>query len=119
MTTPFARGSVLAALVALVAFSPSPAQAAYPGQNGQIAWSRTFLMKPQAIWIMDPDGSNMRQISHLDGPSFTPVWSPNGKLIAFATTSNNDMDIWLMDAHGKHARNVSNDPLGPNLDPTW
>ena len=45
------------------------------------------LVKPQTleISVMDADGSNKRQITHLGGMSYTPSWSPDGKHVIFSS----------------------------------
>lgn len=35
------------------------------------------------IWVMDYDGANQRQLTHLQSISLTPRWSPDGGRIAF------------------------------------
>ena len=66
-------GSVLVMSV-LFALSP-PAQAAFTGQNGRIAFERDG-----GIWTMNPDGSDPRQlVASGDDPS----WSPDGRKVVY------------------------------------
>lgn len=37
------------------------------------------------IWMMNADGSGKRQLTHLDGAAFAPVFSPDGKSVVFAS----------------------------------
>jgi Tol biopolymer transport system component len=37
------------------------------------------------IWIMDPDGSHKRQVTHLNCASFAPFLAPDGKRIIFSS----------------------------------
>lgn len=52
-----------------------------------IAFRSTF---PEAIWLMDADGGNLRRLTTptqrvgLDDVDMQPAWSPNGKWIAFS-----------------------------------
>jgi TolB protein len=48
----------------------------------QIAFVST-LSGNKEIWVMDYDGANQRQLSHLRSISLTPRWSPDGSRIAF------------------------------------
>ena len=60
------------------------------------------------IWVMNSDGSDMSKITKGDKPHWNPVWSPDGKKIAYATekfASNlgppfwpaSNYNIWLAD----------------------
>ena len=57
-----------------------PASASFPGKNGRIA----FVLGPD-IYTMNPDGSDIRQLTNLgpDSSAFWESWSPDGKLIVF------------------------------------
>lgn len=52
----------------------------------------------------------------------SPRWSPDGKLIAFASARGGEVDqrndIYVMDADGKNVRNVSRHPQ-EDFDPKW
>lgn len=66
-------GSILAAAV-LVALAP-PAQGAFSGQNGRIAFERDG-----GIWTINPDGTDPRQlVASGDDPS----WSPDGRKVVY------------------------------------
>ncbi len=68
-------------------------------------WSRVF--------ITDISGENVRQVSREDGSAFLPVWSPDGKLIAYLgiknKTSTNDSpaedtQLYIVPSSGGKAR---------------
>jgi hypothetical protein len=67
--------SVLATVVLVVILAP-PAEAAFPGKNGRIA----FILGPD-VYTMNPDGSDVKQLTNLgpDGGAFWESWSPDGK----------------------------------------
>lgn len=62
------------------------------------------LMRP-AIFTMNPDGTDIRQVSSGDGGSdFWPNWSPDGERLAFASIRYEDWGIWVVDADGSNER---------------
>lgn len=72
----------------------------------------------QAIWIAAADGANPRIL--FDDPRAgtdpgTPVWSPDGRLIAFAmrpagAADANESDIYLIDPDGAGLRRLTETP---------
>jgi len=48
------------------------------------------------IWVMDPDGSNQRQISHLNSLSIMPAVSPDGTKIAFTSYARGNPAIFIL-----------------------
>lgn len=47
-----------------------------------IAFTSTRSGHPE-LWVMDYDGANQRQLTHLGTAALTPRWSPDGTLLAF------------------------------------
>ncbi|MEK6753756.1 MAG: hypothetical protein AABZ00_15980 [Chloroflexota bacterium] len=48
-----------------------------------------------------------------------PVWSPDGKTIAFSSENSEGNNIWLMDANGNNLRNVTAENKIRSLFPSW
>src|SRR5579862_2024852 len=48
------------------------------------------------IWVMEPDGSNRRQISHLNSLSIFPAVSPDGTKIAFTSFAHGNPAIFIL-----------------------
>lgn len=63
----------------------------YP--KGEVATARYVALLKQGlvepmemdIWVMNADGTRKRQLSHLPGAAFAPVFSPDGKSVVFAS----------------------------------
>jgi len=48
------------------------------------------------IWVMDPDGSNQKQISHFNSISIMPAVSPDGTKIAFTSFARGNPAIFIL-----------------------
>lgn len=88
-------------LLTLVLLGANSAHATFPGKNGRIA----FVFGPD-IYSMNPDGSDVRQLTNL-GPENSASWeswSPDGKQIVFCEFPPPDFhgQLWLMNADGSN-----------------
>lgn len=63
----------------------------------------------QKIYIMDSDGSSIRNLTDLNSPgSYSkPVWSPDGKLIAFTKIRNGEFFIGVISTDGRGEKLLS------------
>ena len=52
--------------------------------------------KIKEIWVMDPDGSNQRQISRFNSLSIMPAVSPDGTKVAFTSFAKGNPAIFLL-----------------------
>jgi hypothetical protein len=85
-------------------------QPVWSPDSRRIAFARS-LGDPQlshpAIFTMDPDGTDVRQISSADGGSdFWPSWSPDGSQLVFAAIRNEDWGIWVVESDGSNERRI-------------
>jgi TolB protein len=48
------------------------------------------------VWVMDPDGSNQKQISHFNSLSIMPAVSPDGTKIAFTSYVHGNPAIFIL-----------------------
>jgi Tol biopolymer transport system component len=93
-------------MLVLMAAGPPAAQAAYPGQDGRIAFVRAG-----GIYSAKPDGSGVVRLTATSGDS-QPVWSPDGRRIAFVRNNQ----IWTMNANGTAQTRVT---VAGGEHPTW
>jgi TolB protein len=148
----------------MAAFLAPPAHAAFPGSNGDIAFSRLTDGSHHDVFAAAPDGSNLRNVTNsASRDDHDPVWSPDGaelafwsvpyvatinadgsgqadlrwggepsfspdgSRIAYATSARffpeSNQEIFVMNRDGSEARNLTNEPLGPewghDYAPAW
>ena len=73
------------------------------------------------LYIMDQDGDNIKQITENTGDVqiLTPVWSPDGKSVAYAQSdSDGFLDIHIMDLGSSKTKQITNSAEG-DLWPIW
>ena len=59
------------------------------------------------IYIMNSDGSGQKNLTRHRGDDYSPVWSPTGRQILFASDRGGQTsDLYLMDADGARVRRV-------------
>jgi Tol biopolymer transport system component len=117
------RGALLG--VAMAVLVAAPAQAAFPGRNGLIAFVSNYEpttcgehsceVDLPRLYTVRPDGQEQTRVSPCDESwdcedSF-PAWSPDGSRMAF--THNGE--IWVMDADGSGAHTLGR----RGEEPTW
>ena len=76
------RGVALAIGVITAMSASFPALAA---ENGAIAFVSNRDGGDPEIYVMEPDGSGQRRLTHNIGPDQEPEWAPDGSKIAYAT----------------------------------
>jgi Tol biopolymer transport system component len=118
-------GAIVATLVlaALMTMGAKPAEAAFPGTNGKIAFV-SDRNDPNAgtenswaceIFVMDPNGSNPTNLTNdTTKCDESPTFSPNGSKIAFNNSDGNDTEIYVMDANGSNRTRLTNDHVDDN-----
>jgi TolB protein len=98
------------------------------------AWARAFGWSPDGrrismdvgvpgsgqsdVWIVGADGSDPLQLTDFPGREGNPVWSPDGRRIAFMAEHGGNRDIWIMPAGGGDAVRVTFHP-GVDANPRW
>ncbi|MCS6991155.1 MAG: hypothetical protein NZL95_04765 [Chitinophagales bacterium] len=63
------------------------------------------------IWVAHADGSNARQVTHLGGANWAPVFTPDGKKILFSSNHRYKrgfpFDLFLIDLNGNNLEQVT------------
>jgi Tol biopolymer transport system component len=123
--------AVSAALAAFAAGALAPvAGAAFPGQNGKIAFTTYYLDGNENIYSIAPDRTGLTRLTDDPGFDDDAAWSPNGRRIAFASNRAHpeqaceglsprcDYDIYVMSADGSNVKRLTNS-LGSDREPAW
>jgi TolB protein len=66
------------------------------------------------LWVMNADGSDQHQVTHLDGASFAPYFHPDDRRIIFASNhrspASRDFDLYLVNLDGSGLERVTTSP---------
>jgi TolB protein len=65
------------------------------------------------LWVMNADGSDQHQVTHLGGANFGPSWTHDGKRLIFSSNYKNprsgNFDLYIVDLDGGHLQQVTTD----------
>lgn len=81
-----------------------------------IALLKQNLIRPTVldIWVMNANGSNKRQVTHLNKASFAPYFFPDGKRIIFSSNvadpKGRDFDLYLINTDGSGMERITFNP---------
>jgi Tol biopolymer transport system component len=66
--------------------------------------------------VINADGSGQRRVTR---SGVQPLWSPDGRMIAFTTARGGNREVYVVNADGTGERNMSQNPLGDEGWPAW
>ena len=90
---------------------------------GQIAFASTRTGIPQ-IYVINIDGTGIRQITNEQDGACQPDWSPDGKRLVYVSPCRQKQDfyqgssLYLIDADGEN-RTALPTSLGGDFEPAW
>jgi uncharacterized protein len=131
---PRAKGQVIAALVAgllLLSACTATDEANAPPQvpdelpRELIAFSADvngewdFYEGDADIFVIDPAGGPMHNLTRHPANDFSPEWSPDGSKIAFRTDRDGNHEIYVMNADGSDPVNLTRTPDDEERSPAW
>jgi Tol biopolymer transport system component len=110
---------LLAATVAaglLVLVGTKPAKAAFSGANGKIAFTSTRTTgegvdNPTAdpeIFTMNPNGTEITQLTFNTATDVSPSFSPNGRELVFISTRDGNREVYVMSPDGSNQERLTN-----------
>lgn len=87
----------------------------------QIAWTREKRWQPGQkqqqtdVFVMNRDGSQLQQITDHPGLDVKPVWSLDGRHIAFGSTRSDAWDIFKIDITTKEVKQLTRNMKGGTI----
>jgi len=106
-----------AAVAAGLVLGPSPAESAFPGANGKIAFN-SYRDGNSEIYVMNADGSGQTNLTNNAADERDFAWSADGTKIAFPTDRDGNYEIYAMNPDGSGQTNLSNNPAY-DVWPAW
>src|SRR5919112_1066143 len=92
-------------------------RAAFPGENGKIAFIRDSGSDAH-IFTINPDGSELTKIYTTPRHDGSPAWSADGQKLAFDGLRNGNWDVYTIYADGSHLKRITTSSAG-DFSPSW
>jgi len=70
-----------------------------------------------ALWLMDADGRDTRQLTPTDALDFNPTFSADGEFVVFDSNRSGSSEIWRVRTNGKDIEQLTFD--GENTNPSF
>ncbi|NQT77885.1 MAG: S9 family peptidase [Bacteroidetes bacterium] len=59
------------------------------------------------LYLMNPDGSDLIQLTHSPKSEFNALWRPDGKKIGFLSSASGSVQLWEINADGSDLQQIS------------
>ncbi len=94
-----------------------PPRAGSPRAGRRIAFTSSVGPGPSPLYVADADGSGQRWLA-LNAWISGPVWSPDGRTIAFENLRDGNGEIYVVNADGSGQRRLTRNPAR-DFAPAW
>jgi len=87
-------------------WSPDGSKIAFASDMTKTFGQRFLRVRNRDIWVMNADGSGLRQLTWHSADDIEPAWSPDGDQIVFASNRSrsaydaDNYDLWIMNSDG-------------------
>ncbi len=102
-----AAAGLVVVLALGLALRAEQAGAAFPSQNGKIAFT-SFRDGNGEIYVMGADGTNQTRLTNNTETDAHPAFSPDGTKIAFTSARDGNSEIYVMGADGTNQTRLTN-----------
>jgi len=82
-------------------------------------WLAIELIATKDIALVRSDGSDLRQLTNDSFNNTNPIWSPDGKKIAFISDRSGSYEIWTMNRDGSGLEQLTDTPDVRATEPIW
>jgi TolB protein len=87
---------------------------AWSPDGRKIAFVRWPLIRPprkwgrdEDVWVVNANGSSLRNLTRSPGRDTRPAWSPDGRAIGFDSWRLGNRDFYVMNSDGSRQRNLT------------
>jgi len=98
------------------AWSPDSQKIAFDSSLDKTAFDSNSCGGTNSICVMNADGTDSHPINQKGGG---PIWSPDGKKIAFNTSKDGNGEVYVMNADGSNPINLTHYNMGWDGGPVW
>ncbi len=84
--------------------------------NGEIVFSRASS-DGEHLFLVEPDGTDLRQITDGDFSDRLPAWSPDGRRIVFVRQAESSIRLYVLEIDSGDARPITPPSMGGLSDP--
>ncbi len=85
-----------------------------------LAFAKDSSAKKRDIWLVKPNGNELRRITNLEGSAMSPAWSPDGRYVVFShlNDATHGLGVWdRLSNNVSRIRFPGNTVIGPSFMP--